>query len=535
MITDILVCTLMLCSCDKVDRSGWVIPGKEDPSGPDTGLVVPDGLTDFAAGKFYLFDTDAVSGYSDVEPLSPWTSGTRLTDDAVGTGYGSRTSVGWMGDKVEIVVDLGSVRNVENIFVHSFNDAAASVLFPGKIEVQYAEDKESAWDQAEGAIAFDGSKSAAWGELVLPKVDCRYVKLVLTSADAAKVMMVDEVKVFGKFEPDLKYVPESGCYHGAFNNGTSFADNTDPDIVINNKSCPIDTYESLVGKQLSMMLWYQSFTNASGQLRYFDEMQQARARHSGFAYDGRYRFFLYGWLPDDYTAAQLAGGRLDGYLDRYFREISESSEVADMGPVWFRPANEMNSNWLTYTGDPVNYVKFWRRMYNIAEQYGLTGYNVFVWSPNDVTFNATNHVMPDAVMSDFYPGDIYVDWVGVSCYPTSRAGYLWPKDLLKEVSTLAKEHGKPLMISEGGYGQQIPDAYNPELVTDFFDEIKKLGIKAFIWENHKTDGNGDRRIHIFPDALDAYREAVKDSYFLDMIPDYVYREIETRKNTLTHE
>ena len=68
-----------------------------------------------------------------------------------------------------------------------------------------------------------------------------------------------------------------------------------------------------------------------------------------------------------------------------------------------------------------------------------------------------------------------------------------------------------------------------------FDEIKKLGIKAFIWENHKTDGNGDRRIHIFPDALDAYREAVKDSYFLDMIPDYVYREIETRKNTLTHE
>ena len=29
-------------------------------------------------------------------------------------------------------------------------------------------------------------------------------------------MLIDEIKVMGEFHNDMKYVPEKGCYHGAF-------------------------------------------------------------------------------------------------------------------------------------------------------------------------------------------------------------------------------------------------------------------------------------------------------------------------------
>ena len=85
------------------------------------------------------------------------------------------------------------------------------------------------------------------------------------------------------------------------------------------------------------------------------------------------------------------------------------------------PANEMNGSWTPCRRDPTNYVKAWRRMYNIAEQLGVTAYNVFVWSPTGG--------MPGTeanAMKNYYPGDMFVDWLGVSCYPPSLSA-TYPK------------------------------------------------------------------------------------------------------------
>ena len=73
-----------------------------------------------------------------------------------------------------------------------------------------------------------------------------------------------------------------------------------------------------------------------------------------------------------------------------------------MGPIWFRPANEMNGSWTPYYGDPTNYVKAWRRMYNIAEQLGVTAYNVFVWSPNSVSMPGTGSKRNEKLLSRRY-------------------------------------------------------------------------------------------------------------------------------------
>ena len=531
----LLMLSMMFASCEKIDKSGWIIPEPEDVV-TDAQSVVPEGMHNLSAGKFYLFDQPTYKGLKDVFPLEPWSSGIRLTDeDASGDGVGC---VAWESQTVEVVLDLGRLREIESVKVHAVENPSLSMLYPEKVDIQYKKKESDSWTRINGQISFNDAAApqegqvaaGAWGTLEFARTSTRYVKFTLSADSASSLMGIDEIMAIGHYVADLKYVPQNGCYHGAFNNNTSFADNTDPSIVVNHRICPIDTYEAQVGKQLSMMLWYQSVCDANDKpTRMFSEMQGVRETYSGLNFDGKYRFFLYGWLPDDFTSKQLAEGILDEYYKTYFKDIADHPEYKEFGPIWFRPANEMNSNWLAYGGDPKNYVRYWRRMYNIAEQYGVVDYNVFVWSPNDVTYNSNTHVMPDAVMKDYWPGEIYVDWVGVSCYPTTLGGYLWPEDLLEEVTAIGKKYGKPMMVSEGAYGKQVQDGKKAQWVTEFFAALKKYEYKAVIWENHSTDANGDRRIHKFPAALKAYQDIIQDEYWLDRIPQEVYDEIERRK------
>lgn len=71
--------SMMFASCEKIDKSGWIIPEPEDVV-TDAQSVVPEGMHNLSAGKFYLFDQPTYKGLKDVFPLEPWSSGIRLTD-----------------------------------------------------------------------------------------------------------------------------------------------------------------------------------------------------------------------------------------------------------------------------------------------------------------------------------------------------------------------------------------------------------------------------------------------------------------------
>lgn len=524
------VCASSLLSCcqKSIDRGAWVIPAKPE--------VNETGLTDFASGKFYLFDQETVNAYPDESPLAPWSSGTKLTDGKIDTKKGGR-AVGWNSPVVSVTLDLGSVRPIEMIRVHAFCEQAASVLYPSTIDVFFTKDKGQTWGDTGASIIFtqkgDGQE---WGMLAVSSISCRYVKLVLRAQKANSILLIDEIQALGPYKTDPKYVPKQGAYHGAFNNSTSFQDNTDPSIVVTHPKCPVDTYEALVGKQLSMMLWYQNMTDG----RSFSEIKDVRDSYWGINYNGKHRFMIYGWLPV-ISSAQQAKGELDDYHKAYFAEVA-MQDVREKGPVWFRPANEMNGGWVPYYNDPENYVKAWRRMYNIAEQYGVTAYNVFVWSPNsyDSPSSSTNR------MALYYPGDIYVDWLGISCYPPSKKGiYLdenlrYPYTLVEAVKAISSE--KPIMISEGGYSSNYGQSESFKDEAPFHDcdhlrwirewfglKDKEPRIKAVIWENHVNSVSGDRRIHRDADALSLYKKLVDDDYWLDQIPEEVHAEMENRK------
>ena len=126
-------------------------------------------------------------------------------------------------------------------------------------------------------------------------------------------------------------------------------------------------------------------------------------------------------------------------------------------PMLIRFANEMNVSSLG--DDPQKYIKVFRKVADMIHEY----YNfAVVWSPNDMG-------ALDRPFEYFYPGDQYVDWVGVSTYQRKyflanpnttdtdaiyfmSGDYAWATNALKPIIKFMKDNNinKPVMISECG-------------------------------------------------------------------------------------
>ena len=85
--------------------------------------------------------------------------------------------VGWDAQTVEVIIDLGSLRNITEVSVHAISDPTSQIVFPAQIEVSTSKDK-SQWEKAASPITYSDSngKSDAWGKTDFSNVACRYVK-----------------------------------------------------------------------------------------------------------------------------------------------------------------------------------------------------------------------------------------------------------------------------------------------------------------------------------------------------------------------
>jgi hypothetical protein len=159
-------------------------------------------------------------------------------------------------------------------------------------------------------------------------------------------------------------------------------------------------------------------------------------------------------LRPGYSLAEIAGGSLDPYLRRY------AHDVATLGlPVAIRLDHEMNGAWYpwsVYTG--VNgrdgrtgaewYQLMWRHVHDVFTKAGATNV-LWVWSPNIITFARSD-------FRNFYPGDDYVDWIGLSGYyrrttetPDFATTYGPALRKLRN-PTLFPHAPKPILLSEIG-------------------------------------------------------------------------------------
>jgi len=128
--------------------------------------------------------------------------------------------------------------------------------------------------------------------------------------------------------------------------------------------------------------------------------------------------------------------------DQYLRGWAQAAARAG-GPILLRYASEMNGNWMIYSGDPDLYIEKWRIVYRVMHEVAPNV--IMVWCP---------FATPRSNIPDYYPGDSYVDWVGINIYAVVRHdGDLSrpaPDDQLEELRFICQLYGdrKPIAICE---------------------------------------------------------------------------------------
>jgi len=209
-------------------------------------------------------------------------------------------------------------------------------------------------------------------------------------------------------------------------------------------------------------------------------------------------------------------------------------------PMLIRFANEMNVSALG--NDPDFYIRVFRTVADMIHEYPNFA---VVWSPNDLG-------ALDRPFEYFYPGDEYVDWIGVSCYPLKyfqgnknttykdsvyfmTSDYSWATNRIKPVVEFMEKKGiqKPLMISEGAvpsankHGEDLQSWSAPRLQDMLYYLVMKYPqIKMINYFNHRQAGEHQTYDICHQYLSDIFKEAAGSGAYIRKAngkPDFVYQ------------
>lgn len=225
----------------------------------------------------------------------------------------------------------------------------------------------------------------------------------------------------------------------------------------------------------------------------------------------------------DYTLSKIIGGGFDDYLRAYARSI-----VATGLPLGIRLDHEMNGTWYPWSEDdgrggsingnsPGQYVQMWRYVHDVFQQEGANQYVFWIWSPNRINKLTSSH-RTQAYLASLYPGDEYVDWVGMSGYlrPAYAAdddftfGYTFGSTIT-QLRAIAP--GKRILLAEIGASET--GGHKVAWIASMFDALARpenADIVGMLWFDEAVStytegvlGTNDWRVDSRPETLAAFK------------------------------
>lgn len=241
------------------------------------------------------------------------------------------------------------------------------------------------------------------------------------------------------------------------------------------------------------------------------------------------------WIWGDFNAIKLnniINGEWDDYIKTWAKEIKRFQY-----PLFIRFAHEFNIDGYPWSlihndKDPNRYIKAFRHVVDIFRKEGA--YNaLFIWCP-------MNYSYPNEPWNDFmkaYPGDDYVDWVGLDGYNwgTSQTWSQWQtfEDLFKEPirKICLKIPNKPIMIGEFSSAPQ--GGNKAKWISDIPSYLKTTlkPIRAILWFDIKKEA--DWRIIAPPAAGDSFKNMIQDSIFKKIKLDNISNLLVDNSNEFT--
>lgn len=210
-----------------------------------------------------------------------------------------------------------------------------------------------------------------------------------------------------------------------------------------------------------------------------------------------------------FTLASIINGEHDAYIDEF------ATQIRDLNlPVAIRFAHEMNGNWFPWSEERNGnsrgeFVQAWRHVHDRFTALGATNV-IWIWSPNVIT------ARPSVRLAPLYPGDDYVDWMGIVGY--YRRVYTDPSGNPKAPTfdntyseTLAELRGvasKPIVLTEVG-ATEIGGNKSAWITSLFQGMADNPDIIGFVWFDHSVNGT-DWRIESSSEATTAFATGVAD-------------------------
>ncbi|WP_426563228.1 glycoside hydrolase family 26 protein [Angustibacter sp. McL0619] len=250
-----------------------------------------------------------------------------------------------------------------------------------------------------------------------------------------------------------------------------------------------------------------------------------------------------------YSMQNIARGTFDRYLSSF-----ATSVVNTKLPVVIRLDQEMNGNWYPWsagysdrgiTNDPRYFRAAWQHIWQVFDRAGANKYVIWGWTPSRTDTlkpgSTTGFTNGDTGLVEDYPGDRYVDWLGMSGYqfrPSQPATYDYTFDgtlngNTADVGLKSVSRTKPILIAEMGSAQVVGEdtdntaaktAWTTQTLAAVADDPRLVGFVLFnndvkrLHSIRLTDGT-----HLSVDtnwqfassapALAAFRQGIADPRF----------------------
>jgi hypothetical protein len=243
--------------------------------------------------------------------------------------------------------------------------------------------------------------------------------------------------------------------------------------VLPTDSRAFDELDSDVGKAPGLVEWFDTWDHPYRQDG--AKVEQAWARGT---------LPVLTWMPEpkggtgnatlgDYTPDKIIAGQWDVYLYRWAAAVVQGGL-----PMVIRFAHEMNGSWYPWSAGrtsitaqgtqvqldntPAKFREMWRHVWTIFRNVGADDYVLWAWTPakslctthdsHAHTGRCTNRY---TTYAEDYPGDDYVDWVGLSSYAYgTRSAYSFAHTFQASFQNLAQVTHKPVFVAETGAAQR---------------------------------------------------------------------------------
>ncbi|MFN2543570.1 MAG: glycoside hydrolase family 26 protein [Actinomycetota bacterium] len=212
---------------------------------------------------------------------------------------------------------------------------------------------------------------------------------------------------------------------------------------------------------------------------------------------------------------QILSGQYDGHIRQNAIGVRKLHKL-----VFLRWGYEMNGSWEPWGGaanggasGPAKFVRAWRRIHDIFVRNHATN-AVWVWAPNweDIPKKSWNHWMR------YYPGDRYVDWVGIDGFNwgAAKSWSHWV-DMNRFVPGIYKDfhRRKPIMLAETASVEQGGNKAKWIRQTASIMKNKYPDIAAFVYFNG-TDEHDSSIVWAVTSssaAMSAFRDVGNSAYF----------------------